>query len=122
MKTIRGTVIHGDKLGRKLGFRTANFSRRALSGKGISNGVYAARVIVREGCYRTLVIIGVAPLRGKGIGKVEAHLLGFTGNLYGRKLEVTVVKKIRNLVAFESTKIMRKQVQRDIVAVKKIIR
>lgn len=120
MKIIRGTVIHGDKVGRKLGYRTANLSRRALVGKKIGNGVYAAQVTLRGTEYRALVVIGVASVHGSGGGKVEVYILNFRGNLYGKKLEVGVLKKIRSLVEFKSIEQMRRQVRFDIAAIKKM--
>ena len=80
---ITGTVIHGKKLGRSLGFPTANLL--IDPSLEIANGVYAGRVALTGKPYGALVNIGYNPTVPTG-GKrlLEAHLLDFSGDLYGR--------------------------------------
>ncbi len=119
MQTISGKVIHGDRLGKKQGYPTANFSRRVLVGKKISNGVYSATTTIRSKQHRALVIIGTPSITRRTKGKVETYIIGFHGNLYNKKITVAILKKIRALKKFDSIALLQKQIQRDITAAKK---
>lgn len=121
MQTISGKIIHGDHLGKKQRYPTANFSRRVLVGKKLTNGVYSATTTIRGIQYRALVIIGAPSITRRTKGKVELYLIGFQGNLYNKKVTVTVFKKVRALKKFDSIELLRKQIQRDIAAAKKQI-
>jgi len=119
MQTISGKIIHGDHLGKKQGYPTVNFSRRVLVGKKLGSGVYSATTTIRSKQYRALVIIGTPSTTRRTKGKVEAYVIGFQGNLYNKKVTVTILKKIRALKKFDSIALLRKQIQRDIATVKK---
>ncbi len=87
---ISGCVVEGDRLGRQLGFPTAN-----LDGTGLvlpPNGVYSGCAKLRGQLYRVALNIGFRPTIAPGAPqlRVEAHLLDFTGNLYGEELEVEI--------------------------------
>lgn len=119
MKTISGKIIHGDHLGKKQKYPTSNFSRRVLVGKKLSNGVYSATTTIRGKQYRALVIIGAPSITRRTKGKVEIYIIGFKGNLYNKKVTVTILNKIRAMKKFNSVTLLRKQIQRDIASVKK---
>ena len=119
MQTISGKVIHGDRLGKKQGYPTANLSRRVLVGKKLSNGVYKATATIRSKQYRAFVIIGTPSTTRRTKGKVEVYLIGFQGNLYNKKITVMILKKTRALRKFNSISELQKQIQRDIAAAKR---
>ena len=115
---ISGCVVEGDRLGRQLGFPTAN-----LDGTGLvlpPNGVYSGCVKLRGQLYRVALNIGFRPTiaPGKPQLRVEAHLLDFTGNLYGEELEVEIGWKLRDEQKFASTTELREQIARDIAQVR----
>jgi hypothetical protein len=85
---VRGMVTHGAGRGAKLGFPTANLA--AIDTLLPAQGVYAARAITAAGNWPTAINIGPNPTFGEQALKVEAHLIGFEGSLYGQPLEVGV--------------------------------
>jgi riboflavin kinase/FMN adenylyltransferase len=114
---ISGKVVVGDQLGRQLGFPTANLDVTGLVLP--PNGVYAA-VARQEGKrYRVALNIGVRPTVAAGRQlRVEAHLLDFAGDLYGRELEIEVGDKLRDEKKFASPEELKQQIARDITAVR----
>jgi riboflavin kinase/FMN adenylyltransferase len=114
---ISGTVAIGDKLGRKLGFPTANLDSGSLALP--PNGVYAGLTKVGGELYRVALNIGLRPTvaAGKQL-RVEAHLLDFHGELYGKELEIEIGEKLRDEKKFASPEELREQIARDVAAVK----
>ncbi len=114
---ICGCVVEGDKLGRQLGFPTANLDtvNLALPPKG----VYAAKTRFQNRSYHVALNIGVRPTIAKSPQlRVEAHLLNFRGDLYGAELEVEIIAKLRDERHFESPAELREQIGRDVAAVR----
>jgi len=113
--SLAGLVIHGDGLGAKLGFPTANLEAAGLAIP--PRGVYAVHVATDAHIYRAVLNIGVRPTLAKPEPRlrVEAHLLDFQGDLYGKELEVTFVEKLREEKKFKSLPELRDQIARDIL-------
>ncbi len=113
---LAGTVAHGDELGRKLGFPTANLDVRGLLVP--PNGVYAAHARVAGVQHRAAVNIGVRPTLASAVPevRVEAHVLDFKGDLYGQEMELTFVAKLRDEQKFSSLEELRAQIARDVTA------
>jgi riboflavin kinase/FMN adenylyltransferase len=117
------TVTKGEGIGKALSYPTANLA--AVSGKKIlpKDGVYAAKVGMNGGEYGAMLYFGRRPTFGSG-GRsgIEAHLMGFKGDLYGRGLLVKVIEKIREERKFSSPKNLRHQIMNDEAVAKKIIK
>jgi riboflavin kinase / FMN adenylyltransferase len=114
---ICGKVIEGDKIGRQLGFPTANLDTTGLMLP--PNGVYAASTRVGDRSYRAALNIGVRPTVAAGSQlRVEAHLLDFGGELYGAELELEVGDRLRAEQSFNSPEELRGQIARDISQVR----
>ena len=115
---ICGAVIEGDKLGRKLGFPTANLAATNLVLP--PGGVYAACTQVDGKFFHAALNIGLRPTvaAAKPELRVEAHLLDFVGELYGRELEVELGSKLREECKFASPAELREQIGRDVAAVR----
>jgi len=115
---IAGRVVEGDRLGRQLGFPTANLdaTRRILP----PNGVYSGSTKFRGKAYRVALNIGMRPTVASDRPelRVEAHLLGFEGQLYGEELEVELGEKLRGEQKFASATELREQIARDIEKVR----
>jgi riboflavin kinase / FMN adenylyltransferase len=109
-----GTVLKGDQLGRKLGFPTANIDVAGLVMP--PQGVYAAHASESGTIHRAVVNIGYRPTIRSTVPelRVEAHLLDFEGNLYGKELELTFVAKLRNEEKFPSVEALVEQIKRDV--------
>ena len=117
--SIAGRVIEGDKLGRHLGFPTANLD---VTGLVLApNGVYAGLTTVKKKSHRVALNIGFRPtmVSAKPELRVEAHLLDFSGRLYGTELEIEIGEKLRDERKFASPTELRAQIALDIAAVRK---
>jgi len=118
--TILGTVVAGDRLGRTIGFPTANLS--AHNEQYPPNGVYA--VEVRRGAekLRGVVNIGVRPTIANASGErvLEAHLFDFDQDIYGEDLEITFRKFLRPEQKFASLDALRAQIARDVDAARAV--
>lgn len=110
---LSGTVVAGKRLGSKLGFPTANIQTAAF--KLIPRfGVYIGEVTTPDGKrFRSVVNIGVQPSLENQMLAVEAHLLNFTGDLYGAKIDLDLYSFIRPEQKFDSLDALVTQIQKD---------
>ncbi len=111
---LRGVVIEGARLGRKLGFPTANLDITGLLTP--PTGVYAAEAHISSASYRAAVNIGHRPTIHSADPQlhVEAHLLDFDGDIYGQALELVFLKKLRDEKKFPNPAALRVQIAEDI--------
>jgi riboflavin kinase/FMN adenylyltransferase len=111
--SILGTVVVGDRLGRKLGFPTANLNRH--NEVAPPHGVYAVRAAIAGHLRPGLVNIGIRPtvLNEKHEPRVELHVLDFQGDLYGSDVEVFFVARLRDEKKLGSMDELRDQIRRD---------
>jgi riboflavin kinase/FMN adenylyltransferase len=111
---VCGHVVRGDGRGRELGFPTANL-RPAPNDSSPPFGIYAGWA---DG-HPAAISVGVRPTFGSGLEPlVEAHLLDFDGDLYGREITVEFVHWLRAELHFYSVDDLRRQITDDIVAVR----
>lgn len=115
--SIRGVVEHGRGLGHTIGVPTANVSTSPRQLLPLA-GVYKGRVRLGRDVYGSVVNVGSRPTvsDGKRIG-VEAHIIGFDGNLYGREIEVEFIRRLRDERKFPDLESLRRQIQLDIASV-----
>ncbi len=108
---VSGTVVRGAERGRTIGFPTANLEgiRTVLP----RDGVYAARVQVGTTWHVAGVNIGPNPTFADQERKFEAHLDGFSGDLYGARLAVELVDRIRDTVRFDGVDALKTQLALD---------
>jgi riboflavin kinase/FMN adenylyltransferase len=113
---LTGEVTHGDERGRELGFPTANIvPEEALACPG--HGVYAALADGRPAA----VSIGVRPTFTTGRGElIEAYLLDFDGDLYGRPLRLQFLQRLRGERRFDSPQTLIEQMHRDVERTREI--
>jgi riboflavin kinase / FMN adenylyltransferase len=118
--SIAAPVVEGDKLGRQIGFPTANLDAAGLALP--PNGVYAVHATVGGKTHRAVLNIGTRPTLGDPNPplRVEAHLLDFNGDLYGEELEIVFAEKLRDEKKFPSVDELRAQIARDIERAKEI--
>jgi riboflavin kinase / FMN adenylyltransferase len=110
---LRGEVVVGDRRGRSIGFPTANVLPDA-DAVIPARGVYAGFVRVGEDEYAACTNVGVAPTFGRAESRVEAHLLDFDGDLYGRVVDVSFLRRIREERRFSGIDELKAQIQRDV--------
>jgi riboflavin kinase / FMN adenylyltransferase len=118
---ISGRVIEGDRVGRQLGFPTANLDAAGLVLP--PNGVYAGFANLGEKTFRVALNIGLRPTvaSGKSELRVEGHLLDFSGDLYGAELEVEIGEKLRDERKFGSLAELREQIARDVATARVLV-
>ncbi len=115
---LRGEVVHGDERGRELGFPTANLvPEEALACPG--HGVYAC---LADGA-PAAVSIGVRPTFQTGRGElIEAYILDFDGDLYGRELRLDFLARLRGERRFETAEALIEQMHSDVQHTREIAR
>lgn len=110
---LRGEVVVGDRRGRTIGFPTANVVPDTEAVVP-ARGVYAGFVVVGDEKYAACTNVGVAPTFGRAESRVEAYLLDFEGDLYGRIVDVGFVRRIRGEKKFSGVDELKAQIQHDV--------
>jgi len=112
--TILGTVTHGDNLGKKIGFPTANLS--AHSEQFPPNGVYAAEARIEGESHRGVINLGIRPTVSgwKSNRVLEIHLFDFNRDIYGHDVEVRFLKFLRPEKKFENLDALVQQIRQDV--------
>ncbi len=108
---IRGTVVGGDKRGRLIGFPTANIE--VPRGFALKHGIYAVRIHTPEGRFDGASYLGTRPSFDDGAPSIETFLFDFTGDLYGKEIELELIKFLRPDEKFESADDLVKQMSAD---------
>ena len=112
--SLKGKIVKGHQVGRTIGFPTANLSvedsRKILPG----NGVYAVWAVLSGKRYKGMLSIGNRPTLDDGNSQsIEVYLLDFSGDLYGKEIEVSFVSKIRDNRKFPSLLALKSQLEQD---------
>lgn len=117
---IRGVVTTGrNRGGRLLGFPTANITLHdELCPK---NGVYAVTVDCMEKKYQGVANIGYSPTFDDGVFSIEVHILDFNENIYGQKIRVNFVQRIRDEIKFSEITELSDAIRKDIEKARKIL-
>jgi riboflavin kinase/FMN adenylyltransferase len=117
---LRGRVIAGERRGRTLGFPTANLHvRPRVLVPG--DGVYAVRVHAGSLRQPGVVNVGVRPTFGEARRTVEAHLLDWSGDLYGAWAEVEFVARLRGERRFDGPQALRDAIAADVAAARRVL-
>jgi len=114
---LRGEVVQGFGRGRTIGVPTANL--RVADQLVPLDGVYAGRCRIDSQTYPAAVSIGDLPTFGGGPRQVEAHLLGFDGDLYGKRLDLELVDWLRDQLKFGGIEDLKLQIDQDISATRR---
>ncbi|MBQ5594959.1 MAG: riboflavin kinase [Alistipes sp.] len=116
---VEAEVVSGNRLGRKLGFPTANMD---ISGReDIANGVYRSLITVDNTLYNAMSNAGIRPSVDGTRRLLETHIFDFHGDLYGKRLSVQLVEKIRDERKFSSVAELRAQLEHDMEYCRDII-
>ncbi len=111
---FRGTVVHGDSLGKQLGYPTANLEIDPVK-LVPADGVYATSIVIRGKNHPAALSIGTKPtVRLDGERVVEALILDFNGELYGESLQVDCLRYLRPQERFASLEELQKGIARDV--------
>ena len=104
---VEGVVTRGRQIGQTIGFPTANLP--------LQEGVYRSRVTIEgdERSYDAMSNVGYNPSVGGVELRLESHLFGFVGELYGRRIRVELLEKLRDERRFESLEELSRQLDAD---------
>lgn len=117
---IKGIVVHGNKIGHKLGFPTANidYNNYFLP----KSGVYYVKVTIDDQTYHAMANIGNNPTLNYSFEKrLEIYILDFKKDIYGKQMEITFMHYLRQELKFRNKKELIEQLQKDESAVRKLI-
>ena len=109
---IRGTVVHGQGRGIKLGYPTANVG--AIDTLLPGEGIYAGQAWIEGRCYATAMSLGGNPTFDEAEKKVEAFVLDYDGDLYGRPIEIDFLSRLRDIKRFDSADQLINQIALDV--------
>ncbi len=110
--SFNGTVENGDARGRKIGFRTANID--AAPGKIIpGDAIYAGNITVKGQQHRAVMSFGSRPTFNRPPA-LEVHIIDYNEDIYGEKVNVEMLKKLRDIIKFDNAELLAQQIQRDL--------
>ncbi|MBF6569225.1 MAG: bifunctional riboflavin kinase/FAD synthetase [Candidatus Binataceae bacterium] len=116
---LSGIVVRGRERGRQMGFPTANL--RSETECIPPDGVYAIRVILADGEYPAVTNIGVRPTFNEPERTIEAHIFDFARDLYGQRIRLEFVERIRSERKFESSQALASQIAADLNRAREIL-
>jgi len=117
---VSGTIVKGAQMGRTIGFPTANidyWSEQLLP----TNGVYATYAWLGHTRYQAATNVGVRPTVNGAALTVEAHLLDFDADIYGRTLRLEFVNRIRPEMKFSGLDALKAEIQADVKRVQELL-
>lgn len=112
--SIAGSVVHGEALGRRLGFPTANILPEEPLQLLPLDGVYECLFHVGVCCYRGVMNIGCKPTLDNATRTIEVYAIGLTGDIYGEKVKVEFVRRLRGERRFSGLDDLRGQIELDV--------
>lgn len=109
---VSGMVVEGNRVGRKLGYPTANV--KVMPGFVVpAQGVYVGFVKVEEKWFKSMINIGIRPTLDQHNVTVEAHILEFDKDIYGQTIEIHFIRRIRHEMRFPSLEALKMQLHSD---------
>ena len=113
---FKGLVIHGDQIGRTLGYPTANLDISIKDTK-CKPGIYAAKFTLKKKKYNAALVINTAE------NKVEAYLFDYNGpEFYGSAVEVDPIQKVSEIEYYDKPKDLKEKIDEDIRLVRKVFK
>ncbi|MCF6332067.1 MAG: bifunctional riboflavin kinase/FAD synthetase [Draconibacterium sp.] len=121
--TLRGTVVAGKQLGRKLGFPTANIEASDKHKIIPGYGVYAVKVIINKAEYNGMLNIGTRPTFNKNADNrsIEVNIFDFSDDIYGQEITLVFIDKIREEQKFDDIEMLAGQLKKDKTAALEIL-
>ncbi len=110
---FEGEVFHGDKIGRELGYPTANLKSTDEEKICLGDGIYAVYVDIEGKNYKGMMSIGFRPTVNGKVRVTEVNIFDFNKDIYGEKIRVTVKKYLRSEVKFDGLEALKMQLHKD---------
>ena len=111
--SLKGVVVAGNRLGRTIGFPTANMKLYEPLKLVPGRGVYVVEVEVLGKKYRGMTNVGLRPTVGGSSTTIETHILDFDEDIYGLPLRIAFLRRLRDEVHFPSLEALKEQLERD---------
>ena len=111
--SLKGVVVAGNRLGRTIGFPTANMKLYEPLKLVPGRGVYVVEAEVLGKKYRGMTNIGLRPTVGGSFTTIETHILDFDEDIYGLPLRITFLRRLRDEVHFPSLEALKDQLEKD---------
>jgi riboflavin kinase/FMN adenylyltransferase len=118
--TLIGRVVHGDGRGATIGFPTANIALPEAMLRP-AHGVYAVKLSCEGVAHRGVANFGTRPTFAGEEPRLEVHLLDYQGDLYGKRVEVTLIAYLRGEQKFADVEALKAQIQRDCVSAREAL-
>ncbi|HEX2682629.1 MAG TPA: riboflavin kinase, partial [Ferruginibacter sp.] len=110
---FEGEVFHGDKIGRQLGYPTANLKSTDEEKISLGDGIYAVYVEVAGERYKGMMSIGFRPTVNGKVRVTEVNIFDFSKEIYGQSIRVFVKKYLRSEVKFDGLEALKMQLHLD---------
>jgi riboflavin kinase/FMN adenylyltransferase len=110
---IEGKVVQGDGVGGTLGYPTANIQLESNYKLLPSEGLYSSIVEVKGDEFPAMLYIGSSPTLGIDYVKIEVHIMGFSGDIYGEKIKCFVYSLIRKKKSFSSAGSLKEDIKKS---------
>lgn len=118
---LKGKVVEGEKIGRAMGFPTANIEVDAWYKLIPKNGVYAVKVEVKGSFYNGMLNIGNRPTVNGKTQTIEVHIFNFNTNIYSETIVIHFIARIRNEITFDDLTQLKNQLTLDKITSEKIL-
>ncbi|MCD6597080.1 MAG: bifunctional riboflavin kinase/FAD synthetase [Bacteroidales bacterium] len=120
---VKGTIVGGKKIGRKLGFPTANITPEEKHKLIPSNGVYAVFLNISDSIYGGMLNIGIRPTLNSDnpVKTIEVNIFNFSQNIYDQEVTLIFIDRIRDEIKFKNSTLLSQQLRKDKEAALKII-
>jgi riboflavin kinase/FMN adenylyltransferase len=119
--SINGRVIKGEKIGRIIGFPTANLEIESKHKLIPADGAYAVKVVSNGQLFNGMLNIGYRPTVNGKIKTIEVHIFNFEADIYGESIKVLFIKRIREEIKFSDIEALKKQLKLDKIEAGKIL-
>ncbi len=116
---LSGPVVRGRERGRTIGFPTANLASETECIP--PDGVYATRVILDDGTYPSITNVGMRPTFAESARSIEAHIFDFTRDIYGQRIKLEFVERIRPERKFDDAAALKAQIALDLSKAREIL-
>jgi len=120
--TISGTVVHGNKLGRTIGFPTANVDVPFLQKLLPKNGVYAVKVLIDNQWLKAMLNIGYKPTVGSTKLTIEANIFDFDADIYNQNITIQFIARLRDEQKFNGLEALVNQLNNDFLQASEVLK
>lgn len=118
--SLTGVVVHGDGIGKKIGFPTANLKVEDYKQLPL-DGVYAAQVMCAGNILTAVVDIGVRPSFHGSEHRIEAHIINFSARIYDQTITIKLISRIRDEKRFYMLEELENQIVKDVAEAQKVV-